>query len=165
VKYLTLVRHAKSSWKHDGLADIDRPLNSRGKASAPMMGKVLKQKDISFDVVFSSPAKRAYKTAKLICNELSYPQQNIIQHVDLYTASVDSLYSFLQQYGNEHQHIALVGHNPTITEFASELSGKYINNVPTCGIIAIEFSFHHWKDIAPATGKIIYFDVPRNYVE
>ena len=37
MKTLTLVRHAKSSWKDSSLADRDRPLNKRGEHDAPLM--------------------------------------------------------------------------------------------------------------------------------
>ncbi len=45
MKLLDLVRHAKSSWAEPGLADIDRPLNKRGKRDAPEMGRRLKERD------------------------------------------------------------------------------------------------------------------------
>lgn len=39
MKTLTLLRHAKSSWRNTGLADRDRPLNKRGEKDAPDMGR------------------------------------------------------------------------------------------------------------------------------
>ena len=41
MKTLYLIRHAKSSWNHPNLSDVDRPLNKRGKNDAPFMGKIL----------------------------------------------------------------------------------------------------------------------------
>ena len=70
MKTLYIVRHAKSSWDNMGLRDFDRPLNGRGKASAPYMGQVMVQKGIRPDLIVSSPAKRAFSTAKLIAKEL-----------------------------------------------------------------------------------------------
>jgi phosphohistidine phosphatase len=47
MKRLFILCHAKSSWKDPDLSDHDRPLNKRGKQDAPLMGKVLKDEDIS----------------------------------------------------------------------------------------------------------------------
>ena len=62
MKTLYLIRHAKSSWKHDYLADFDRPLNKRGKRDAPVMGRRLKQHGVP-GLFLSSPARRAIRTA------------------------------------------------------------------------------------------------------
>jgi phosphohistidine phosphatase len=64
MKLLYLVRHAKSSWAEPGLADIDRPLNKRGKRDAPEMGRRLKERDAVPDRIVTSPAKRARGTTR-----------------------------------------------------------------------------------------------------
>ena len=64
MKTVCFIRHAKSSWDQAGLSDIDRPLNIRGKTTAPIMAKILADKDITPDLIISSPAKRARQTAK-----------------------------------------------------------------------------------------------------
>ena len=66
MKTLYLARHAKSSWKHPELSDIERPLNKRGKRDAPIIGNLLKEKGVNPDILISSPAVRARKTAVAI---------------------------------------------------------------------------------------------------
>ncbi|MFT6002156.1 MAG: phosphohistidine phosphatase, partial [Flavobacteriales bacterium] len=44
MKYLFLVRHAKSDWANLGLFDFERPLNERGNRDKGIMGKRLKEK-------------------------------------------------------------------------------------------------------------------------
>ena len=39
MKHLFLIRHAKSSWADEGLADRDRPLNTRGEQQLQPLGK------------------------------------------------------------------------------------------------------------------------------
>ncbi|HEY0731207.1 MAG TPA: histidine phosphatase family protein, partial [Chitinophagaceae bacterium] len=56
MKTVILVRHAKSSWDNIGEADIDRPLNERGKKDAPEMAKRLKKRDLEVDVFITSHA-------------------------------------------------------------------------------------------------------------
>ena len=66
MKKLLLLRHAKSSWSDDGLPDHDRPLNKRGKKTAPQMGRLLVERDLVPDLIVSSSAKRARKTAEAV---------------------------------------------------------------------------------------------------
>ena len=65
VKTLLVLRHAKSSWSRPELTDHDRPLNKRGKRSAPLMGALLDEQDIVPDLIISSTARRAAYAAKL----------------------------------------------------------------------------------------------------
>ena len=71
MKKLFLIRHAKSSHDDLKMKDIDRTLNNRGKEDAPMMGKILKEKGVKPDLIFSSPAVRALETAKFFSKELN----------------------------------------------------------------------------------------------
>ncbi|MDH3806604.1 MAG: histidine phosphatase family protein, partial [Gammaproteobacteria bacterium] len=65
MKTLTLVRHAKSSWKDSGLSDRERPLNKRGERDAPVMGKRAAAAGLRPSQIISSPAVRAWTTAKI----------------------------------------------------------------------------------------------------
>ena len=77
MKTVILVRHAKSSWKDSSLKDYDRPLNKRGKRDAPFMGKKIREREILPDLILSSPAKRARKTAIRVAEEIGYPKEKI----------------------------------------------------------------------------------------
>lgn len=63
---LYLIRHGETEWntykKLQGITDI--PLNEKGEALAKVTGEGMKE--ISFDVIFTSPLKRAYRTAELV---------------------------------------------------------------------------------------------------
>ncbi len=78
MKTLYLVRHAKSSWSNPALSDFDRGLNKRGKRNAPVMGKRMVVDGVKPDLIVSSPAKRALKTARIIAKEIGYPRKNIV---------------------------------------------------------------------------------------
>ncbi|MCC6685100.1 MAG: histidine phosphatase family protein, partial [Bacteroidia bacterium] len=80
MKQLVLVRHAKSDWANPELKDFDRPLNERGKQNAPEMGKRLASKKWPVDLIVSSPAKRALKTARLLAKEIHYATDDIDQN-------------------------------------------------------------------------------------
>ena len=84
---LLIVRHAKSSWDDLSQKDFDRPLNDRGKKDAPAMAKrIHKEKNIELDAIISSPAKRAFTTAKFFAEEFNIKKKNIIEWPELYEA-------------------------------------------------------------------------------
>ena len=78
MKTLTLVRHAKSSWNHPGLADFERPLNKRGQRDAPRMGSRLAAQHTHPQIIVSSPAVRALTTAEVIASALGCQPAEII---------------------------------------------------------------------------------------
>ncbi len=161
MRRLYLIRHAKSSWAEPGLRDFDRPLNGRGKLDAPVMGKRLAGKAIRPNLIFSSPAKRARKTAQFIAEAVNYPAKDIILFEAIYEAGVADLLRIIAQAMDEADTLFLVGHNFAITDLAEELIGQSLGNIPTCGIVGIEFSAQNWADILPGTGKMLFFDSPK----
>jgi len=159
MKKLYIIRHAKSSWKDFSLDDFDRPLNKRGRLNAPYMGNKLKQKNILPDIIISSPAKRAKMTAKAIAQEINFAKE-IVYDKNIYEASVYTLDQIIKSVNNTQNIIFLFGHNPSL----NMLVGNYINfkqNIPTCGIIAIEFNCDRWEDIESSNAKLISFDYPK----
>jgi phosphohistidine phosphatase len=56
----------------------------------------------------------------------------------------------------------LVGHNNTMTELAEYLTGAHLGNVPTCGIVAVEYADPQGFSAHASTGKIVFFDFPKN---
>lgn len=162
MKRLTLIRHAKSSWKYPELTDSERPLNKRGKRDAPMMGKRLATKKQFPDLIISSPANRAIKTAKAIAKELDYPLKKITQKKKVYMATVEELMTVIQKISDQHQHVMLFGHNPTLNDLSFYLTNHRVANIPTCGVFCIDFEIRSWKEVAREKGKFIYFDFPKN---
>jgi len=64
---------------------------------------------------------------------------------------------------DEAENLFLVGHNYSITDLAESLTGKSLGNVPTGGIVGIEFSAEKWSEILPGTGKLLFFDYPKKH--
>ena len=89
MRRLYLIRHTKSHWECDCLDDIERPLGERGKRDAPKMGRVLAELMPSPpDLVVSSPAVRAYTTARIIAEAIDYEPSEIRIDERLYEAIV-----------------------------------------------------------------------------
>lgn len=162
MKKLYLCRHAKSSWKNVRLSDFDRPLNNRGEKSVIKMGKYLRNNNTKPDYIVSSPALRAYTTAKGIAEKLNYDLSNIETNERIYGASVFDLIDIIQNFCDDYKEVMLFGHNPTITYTANELANTNIANVPTCGVATILFDLDNWSEVNMHNGDLLSFDYPKN---
>src|SRR6476620_8457076 len=107
MKTLILVRHAKSSWDKPGMSDLERPLNERGKKDAPEMSKRLKERNVLPDLLLSSTAKRAKKTARLFADELGLDKDIIKENESLYMATPEAFNETLGALDDRHRVVAL----------------------------------------------------------
>ncbi|MCF8240602.1 MAG: histidine phosphatase family protein [Melioribacteraceae bacterium] len=161
MKRLILVRHAKSSWKDPDLADFERPLNKRGKRDAPLMAKLIAEKGEKPDVLISSPALRAYTTAREFAKQLDIKPKKLIMDENIYEAGAHELMGLALKFNDEHNSVMLFGHNPGLTLLNNYLSAQRIDNIPTCGVVCIEFEIDSWKEIKIESGRTQYFEYPK----
>ncbi|MCF6299544.1 MAG: histidine phosphatase family protein [Proteobacteria bacterium] len=147
MKYLLLMRHAKSSWKNLSLQDFDRPLNKRGKKAAPLMGMRLVNKIIQPQHIISSPAKRAWQTAILVSQELNYQKQQIKTDKRMYHASAQELLKVASQCDDKNESLMLVAHNPGINYLASFLLDDCFPNIPTAGLLTMSLQITQWQQL------------------
>lgn len=162
MKTLYLMRHAKSSWSFDDLSDKQRPLNDRGRDDAPLMGQALAKRDITLDLLVSSPAVRALSTAALVAHELEYPADKITVLDAIYEATVPDLLAVVRQLPDTADSVLLVGHNNTLTDFANLLSPSEIPEMPTAAIVCLKFSTDQWAQVDRANAEYYFFDKPKN---
>jgi len=162
VKRLFLIRHAKSSWAAPGLDDFARPLNKRGKKDAPEMAARLVRTGVVPDLVVASPAKRARKTAIHMAEATGYEKADIRYDDDLYLGILSYHLQLITELLHGVDTLFLVGHNNTVTELAEYLTGRYLGNVPTCGIVALEFTGPAGFTGKKASAHLLFFDFPKN---
>ena len=162
MKKLYLIRHAKSDWSDPGKDDFDRGLNKRGKRSIPLMAKALKEKRIMPDLILSSSAKRAKKTAKGLAKALGYKGE-IIFNEALYFTEPEEMIEMIRNVDDRYKSIFLVGHNPEITELSNMLTEVYIDNIPTLGIVSLAFNIEKWNEIGRGKGKMETFIFPKMF--
>ncbi len=161
IKTLFLVRHAKSSWDEAGLDDRDRPLNKRGKEDAPKMGKHLAKEGVRPELITSSPAVRALKTARAIAAQLGFRKSDVVVNERLYTFGASDVLEVLRGLDDNLQSVMVVGHNPAMTGLVNELSGAEVDNVPTCGVAELSFKGGSWADIEAGKGELVKLDYPK----
>ena len=164
MKKVYFVRHAKSEWGYSELSDFERPLNKRGKHDAPFMAELLGKKGVSPDLIVSSPALRAYYTARTFARGLNYPPEKLQCSETLYEASAGAYLQLVNELDNNLNVVMLFGHNPDLTTIVNLLGDKQIENVPTAGVVEIEFPFDNWQEIEINTGKTVSFEFPKKYL-
>jgi len=160
-KQLLIIRHGKSDWAEPGTSDFDRPLNHRGNKNAPEMAERMIRKNLVPALIVSSPAKRAITTAGHFSATWEMPVAAIQQEATIYEANVTALLKVINKLSNEVERVALVGHNPGLTDFINYLADAHIYNLPTAGVVVIDFLFDDWSLISQHTGSLFLFDCPK----
>lgn len=163
MKTLYLCRHAKSSWADLGMDDFDRPLNERGMRNAPFMAKVFKERGEPVDLIVASPAERALTTAHYFATELGLAQEQFKQDRTIYLADHYHLTHLVSSLPSAADRIVLFGHNPGFTDLLEHLSDAGIGNLPTCGMVRIDFAVAEWQHTGKGTGTLVWFDYPKRH--
>ena len=162
-RILYLLRHAKSSWKDDSLADFDRPLKKRGRDAAERMGKRLASEKLEDAVLICSPAARTRETAQLV---LKHSRLRMDQRFDerIYEASLRDLLQVVSEIPDEKQTAMLIGHNPGFEELLAFLTGE-ARPMPTCALAKIGVEVESWKDMRGGEGSLRLFLTPKGLPE
>ena len=158
MRKLLLVRHAKSGRKTPELDDHERPLNRRGERDSITMSRYLMEQDETLDVVYSSTATRALDFAQTISEFCGF---TLIPDLSFYTFSFDEFVEILRSLPDAAESIAIVGHNPAITQAVNFLSGSEIANIPTAGIVALNCDINDWHGLTEGCAEIAYFESPK----
>lgn len=161
MKTLLLLRHAKSSWKQTELADHDRPLNKRGKRTAPLIGALLQDENLIPDLILCSSAVRAHNTAILVAKACAYAGK-IKQTRELYLAEPEAYVEVLRQVAEQHAGVLVVGHNPGLEALIETLTGE-VMAMPTAALAYLELSIKRWGDFDMNTEcKLVNVWRPKN---
>jgi len=163
MKTLTLVRHAKSSWKDRGLSDRERPLNNRGKHDAPLMGRFVVEAGVRPSQIISSPAVRAWTTARIFAAELGYPVEFLQREDGLYLASLDNLLDVIATQDAGFSNLMLFAHNPGLTDFANYLVPGLTNNLPTTGVVSVNLDSDDWMLYDRPQTELVLYDYPKKH--
>lgn len=161
MKILTIVRHAKSSWKDTSLSDRHRPLNGRGKRDAPVMGRRIHQHGIRPSLIIASPAVRAWTTAQVVADELNYPREFLQREPGLYLASLDQLLDIINAQDDGFNSLMLFGHNPGLTNLVNYVQPGLTHNLPTAGVVSVGLHRDDWNLHDRPKTELIAHDWPK----
>ena len=166
---LALLRHAKSSWDQPGLNDIDRPLNARGIAAAPVIGREIARLKLNPDLILCSTAKRTRETLALALPKAAAGATPVLFEEALYMASAERLIERLQRVPGNTRTVLLIGHNPSLHNLALALAGRgepdslksLADAFPTGALAILEFDAADWHGLATGQGRLVHFTTPR----
>jgi phosphohistidine phosphatase len=159
---LMLLRHAEAVAR--AATDLERRLAEAGRAGAARMGAYIRTSGLVPDLAIVSPATRARETFELVEQEL--PQRPEIRlEPSLYNASLDALQALLAQTPTHVETLLIVGHNPSVAEFACALASDGDRNglagmrrsFPAPCLVVIDFPYEDWKDVGAGRGWLDRF--------
>ncbi|MEC4005033.1 histidine phosphatase family protein [Flavobacterium sp. SUN052] len=159
MKNIILVRHAKSSWKFS-VDDFDRNITFNGIENSIKVANNSLKLIHNESIIWSSPAKRAYETAKIVIEYWQIDTKSILLNNDLYTFDSIELEKIVKSCTNDYNNLILFGHNSAITDFVNKFGDIFVENVPTSGLVSINFDTDDWNHITK--GKINKILFPRD---
>lgn len=171
MKTLYLLRHAKSSWKTAGLADIDRPLNKRGQRAAKAIGEHMRERKIALDQVLCSPSQRTRETLERLERALPASLPVRVEKA-VYLAEAPLLLRRVRRLSDSLASVMIVGHNPGLEELAAILADgtegadtstreRMAEKFPTGALATLSADIDHWHDLAAGGAHLRGFFVPQ----
>ncbi|MDY0327323.1 MAG: histidine phosphatase family protein [Arcobacteraceae bacterium] len=161
MKKLYLIRHSKSSWDNPNLSDYDRPLNNRGKKDRYSMAHFLSANNIHPDIVLCSPSIRTIKSLKAYKKILNISAKNIYLKQELYETTYDKLLMYINTTDNTYSNLFLIAHNPTLNDLVNYFIRDFTENIPTSGIVGLEFDCDSWEKISKTNCNMFLFAYPK----
>ena len=159
MKTILLLRHAKSDWGDRDMADIDRPLNRRGQAAAPVMAAWIADHGLIPDLILCSTARRTRETLALVRPAFADKVPEALDEA-LYLAEVPVLLARLQALDDALGTVMVIAHNPGLEDLAAELS-SFAGHMPTAGLVVVRFDITSWQQIAAGGGTLQAFVTPK----
>ncbi len=163
MKTLILFRHGKAEEGEFSTRDYDRSLKERGEKDSKMMAQKLIERNTLPQLIIHSGAVRAEQTAEIIAHEigLSAPMKIVPW---IYTGySTAEFLELINTLPENIDTVAVVGHNPNITEIAVRLCRDFRVSFPTSANLTIAFDVKHWMNLEPNQGKMVAFEYPKMY--
>jgi phosphohistidine phosphatase len=159
---LYLLRHAKSSWKEQGLADHDRPLAPRGRRAAKAMRRHLREQGVEPELVLCSTARRARETLEGI--EPALGRGAIRVEAELYRAAPAALLARLHAIAPAVRSVMVIGHNPGLEELAQLLAGQgtRAEKFPTGALATLAFRGSGWGALDRGGAELVELVRPRD---
>ena len=115
-------------------------------AEAEATAKRLLEQELVPDLLLASPARRTQQTADIIAREHGFGSRRVKRDEHLYLAAAEDILKVVRATGPKVEHLAVVGHNPGISELLKLVA-------PDCGVTEL------------ATGACVHDDLQGHHVE
>jgi len=158
MRTLYLLRHAKSSWQDESLADFDRPLKKRGREAAKLVGKLIASEKVSDLLIVSSSAQRTRETTDLVLKSV---KAEVLHDPKIYEADLPSLLEVLSRLSDDRKTVILVGHNPGMEILVRYLT-REVAVMPTAALAKIVIDNSSWKALSEGCGRLEWLTTPKD---
>lgn len=142
------------------MSDFERPLTDSGIHDAGFMAKQLKKAELIPEYILTSSALRTKMTADVIAKTLAITPTGFDKNI--YEAGIGTLLKIVNQLPDNYSFVALVGHNPGISQLLYELTGE-MRDMPTAAAALIGFDFDEWEMVYGNTGQLAWYDSPKEH--
>jgi phosphohistidine phosphatase len=159
VRTVYLMRHGKAKRGPEYKEDFERPLADRGKRDSVLIGEFLKQQGMIPDLIVSSAALRALKTARHVASTLKY-DNDIALSKEMYLSGPEACLGQLKQLDSGLKSVMLVGHNPDMEELVKILSEDVVV-MPTAALVRVDMELDKWTDVGNEKGQLCVKIVPK----
>jgi phosphohistidine phosphatase len=168
MRTLYLLRHAKSSWKEEGLADRERPLAPRGIRAAQDMASHMRGAGVRPALVLCSPARRTRETLDLVAAGVAGPFESLLEE-ELYGATAFDLLNRLKRVATTTRSVMVIGHNPGLEELAINLAGdgegdalaQLRSKFPTAALATFDLADTAWSELGRGQAYLAALTLPR----
>ena len=164
MKSIIIFRHGSANTAARYERDYDRTLTPRGIKDAEKMGRYLLEKNIKPDLVLSSSAIRAKKTAETAHTAGNWKSKFFLEP-KIYGGSPYFLLDLIKQQDDNCNSICLVGHEPNFSSFIIKAinASTYIN-FSTATMAKIDFDIKDWSRIDFGIGTLDWLTHPKDLI-
>ncbi len=163
-KELFLIRHSLAQEAFRGQADIERELTETGSIRAMQLGNYLHGRGVQADILFSSMANRARRTAELVSEKVLSNNLEVIYHEDLYESSVRLMLSLINSLDNSFGKVVMIGHNPILPYTVEYLTGTIADELEPGGVMHLRASTDNWAEVSGKTMELVEYISPEAYI-
>jgi phosphohistidine phosphatase len=123
---LFVLRHGKAEKSSDGTADAARALTRDGKEEVKKVAQWMKRNNILFDIIATSPLKRASGTAKIVAGVLGQKDRLTVWD-DLAPGGDPDTVCYNASQSGEDATVLIVGHEPALSQLITKIIGAQGN--------------------------------------
>ena len=158
MRRLYILRHAEAVSAPE---DRMRPLSTRGRNDAEILGQKMKQAKMFPDYVVCSPARRTRETHAIL--EKILPETACIYPEYLYNAGLEDLVHGIRALTSSVHAVLIVGHNPGLHTLALSLSregdavarSSLSYGLRPGAMAVIDCDIEDWEELSPSRCSIV----------
>ncbi len=158
MKYIRIVRHAKSADATSAQSDHDRQLAPRGQRDGAIMQEWFAKQSHPIEWVWTSSAIRAQETAEFVA---AATHARTVAEPALYLADAATIVDIIRGTPPDVESIAVVAHNPGLTHLTNLLGAESVtDNLVTFGTALFGLE-NDWAQLVPGYCHFVSLHTPK----